>query len=89
MANDEHVQLLLEDVAGWNRWREENREVRANLQWANLTDADLRGADLQGADLRDVNITEADLSEADLCEADISDDYITLSGANFEEAASI
>ena len=41
MANEEHVELLKQDVQAWNEWRKNNPEV----------EVDLRGADLSGATL--------------------------------------
>ena len=31
MANDEHVALLKQGVAAWNKWRDENANIRPNL----------------------------------------------------------
>jgi hypothetical protein len=82
MANDEHVALLKQGVAAWNAWRDENPDIRpdldganlssgaylvdANLSGANLFDANLDGAILGGADLREANLTRAHLGGADL-----------------------
>jgi hypothetical protein len=82
MADAQHLSILKQGVAAWNRWREENPGVRpdlhaadlreANLQGATLRQADLNGAILSGADLRMADLREADLFGADLSVADLS-----------------
>ena len=89
MANRKHLDILKQGVSVWNAWREENPDVRpdlnraklkgANLRWADLSEADLTGANLRGTDLRWADLSEANLTEADLTEAD-------LTGANLTEA---
>jgi hypothetical protein len=84
MANDEHVALLKQDVEAWNAWRDENANIRPDLDGANLSGAKLRRANLSGAalfkaDLDRANFREANLSGAALIGAD-------LNGANFSEA---
>ena len=39
MANDEHVALLKQGVATWNKWRDENATIRPDLSGANLARA--------------------------------------------------
>lgn len=86
MANPEHIEILKQGVEAWNKWREEDPEIRpdlsgadvheaslwnADLRGANLAGADLDGADLSGANLREANLLEASLWSADLGEADL------------------
>jgi hypothetical protein len=61
MANDEHVAILKKGMDAWNRWREENPDIRPDL-----SEADLKGANLKGADLREANLRQARLGEANL-----------------------
>ena len=61
MANEEHLKILRQGVAAWNRWREEHRDIAPNLVYA-----DLRGAHLEGADLSEANLSRADLFGANL-----------------------
>jgi uncharacterized protein YjbI with pentapeptide repeats len=61
MANDDHTAQLMRGVPAWNAWRDENPDIRpdlngADLSQANLSEADLRGADLRGADLSGANL---------------------------------
>ena len=69
MANQSHVQLLLQGVSVWNQWRAAHPEIRPDLSGAYLTGADLTQASLHAADLTEANVTEADLEEADLTRA--------------------
>jgi uncharacterized protein YjbI with pentapeptide repeats len=90
MADEEHLKILRQGVAAWNKWREQNPELghpdllEAELSMANLSDAFLSGADLSGANLSEANLREADLSWADLSEANLS--MADLSKANLSEA---
>jgi hypothetical protein len=98
MANEEHLRILEQGVEVWNRWREENPDIRpdlsaADLSGVNLGGADLSGADLSGADLSEaklsgaifsVDLRKADLSEAKLIRADLSS--ADLSGADLSGA---
>ncbi len=87
MANPKHLNVLKQGVEVWNRWREENPEIRpdlmqadlrevnldlANLSGTNLRRAYLYRANLRGADLSGANLCLADLLQADLSEADLS-----------------
>lgn len=95
VANDEHVKILKKGVKAWNKWREENPNVRPDLTGADLADAhlsgadfievdfsgaNLRAADLTGDDLRGANLSRTDLVWADLSGADVSG--ANLSGAD-------
>jgi hypothetical protein len=79
MANPEHLQILEQGVEAWNTWRDQHRDIGANLHGANLREANLAGADLPranlilanlaGAILRGANLTLATLHMANLCGA--------------------
>lgn len=76
MANPDHVKILKQGVDVWNKWREDNPDVKPDLSEANLNqveliEADLSKADLSGATLRDANLRLADLSGANLSSADL------------------
>ena len=66
MSNQEHPDILLAGVEGWNKWRDEHPEARPNLVGANLNRVDLRGANLQGVNLSEAALHRADLSGANL-----------------------
>jgi hypothetical protein len=71
MANEEHLKLLKEGVEVWNRWRNENPNVRPELRWADLRGAELSGASLGRADLSRAHLSGASLGGADLRGADL------------------
>jgi uncharacterized protein YjbI with pentapeptide repeats len=86
MANEEHLNLLLQGSQPWNEWRSANPEIKpdlrkadlhemdlkgANLSRAVLIDADLHGARLQGAKLAEANLRRADLHQTDFQSADL------------------
>jgi len=94
MANPEHLQMLEQGVEAWNAWREQHRDIRADLRgdrfWgADLRDADLCGANLYGANLGEADLGGANLGEADLGGADLGRTFLrgaNLSGAFLREA---
>ena len=85
MANPEHVKILKQGVEVWNRWREENPDVKPDFSDADLRWAILSGTDLIGANLREANLSGADFSHADLTFANLigSD----LKGTNIKNAS--
>ncbi len=66
MANDEHLHMLQQRVATWNKWRQRNPAICPDLSEADLRKADLNKADLSGADLNEAFLKKADLSGAHL-----------------------
>ena len=84
MANQEYVEILKQGVEVWNKWREENRDVRPDLIGAYLSGANLIEANLSGVDL-----SGADLSRAFLLGANLGGTFLlgtNLSGANLRGA---
>lgn len=99
MANEEHVEILREGVEVWNRWRNDEPDVkpdlsrarlfrtnlnRANLSKANLSEANLIRANLSGANLSEANLIGTDFSEAWLISADLV--TVNLISANLSDA---
>ncbi|OLP17167.1 hypothetical protein BST81_17610 [Leptolyngbya sp. 'hensonii'] len=99
MANYQHLVLLKQDVARWNRWRRDNPGVQVDLigvdlsglhlRWADLREASLLGAvleqaNLTGVDLRWADLTDANLKGADLRGANLC--FANLRGANLAQA---
>ena len=72
MANEEQLAILKQGVEAWNKWREDNPDVKIDLAGAKLSGAYLSGAKLRNADLRGANLSRADLSRAKLSRANIS-----------------
>lgn len=90
MANPEHLEILKQGVVVWNRWQEENSDVRPNLQGVSLPGVkldkvNLSSTDLKGADFTDAHLKEAILDHAILDEAIF--DRAILAGASFYEAS--
>ena len=104
MAHADHLKVIKEaiekkDIEIWNKWRQENPDIRPDLRGADLSEANLQQADLQGVILKDANLSGADLNKAnlmgaklrgaDLSRADISGTNLSgtnLSGADLCEA---
>ncbi len=92
MANDEHLKKLRKGVEAWNAWREENPEIRPDLQNADfwkepITDLGVWGPEqaiLRGVDLRHACLQGAHLAGADLREANLS--HTNLGSAELAEA---
>jgi len=80
MANAEHLAILKDGVAQWNRWRAEHPDVEIDF-----SEAALSMVDLCGAELVQVNFADADLHEANFVDANLSASNLSgadLSGAN-------
>jgi uncharacterized protein YjbI with pentapeptide repeats len=89
MANQEHLDLLKQGTAVWNKWRAQHPAIRPDLSRANLIKANLIKANLSlayliKANLREANLNEANLNEANLNEANLNE--ANLSFANLSRA---
>ena len=99
MANPEQLKIIRKGTDTWNKWRQQNPDIKINLSGADLSKADLSGAilsniKLSGADLSNIKLSNiklsrkklsgADLSKANLSGADLSG--ANLSGADLSEA---
>jgi len=85
MANPVHLAILEQGVKQWNQWREEHRDVRADLKEANLSGEYLAGTDMREGDLRKANLRKANLNEANLSDANLGGAHLGeahLRGAN-------
>ena len=89
MANEEQLSILKQGVEVWNKWREENPDVKVNLIGANLSRANLIGANLSGANLGVADLSGANLSGASLENTWLNYSNLTearLTGSNFSKA---
>ncbi len=95
MANPEHLRILKQGVEVWNRWREENPDIRPQLKYATLRGNALAGANLQSSDLRAAQLRVADLVGTELWGANLAGADLTgadlagarLSCANLRKAS--
>ena len=88
MANPEHVEILKQGVDVWNKWREENRDVRPDLKEADLRKNAIKGTKLDNPDVNgtylekinfsNTNLTQAKLNDADLHLANMQNAYLSL-----------
>lgn len=71
MANPEQLAILRQGVDVWNKWREENPDVKIDLSDADLGKSSLSGVNLSQVRLRRANLFRADLRRANLCKANL------------------
>src|SRR5260370_8880961 len=99
MANQQHLDLLLQGPNIWNEWRKNYRRIQADftgadlelkfLRGVNLSRGDLIRAQIQQADFKDANLVKANLSGVDFKGADLRGADLTganLTGANLTGA---
>ena len=89
MANQEQLEILKQGVEVWNKWREENTDIKIDLEGADLSNMELQGANLHSAHLYRANLTTANLRDAVLTHAELGASAIiatNLSRANLEQA---
>jgi hypothetical protein len=92
MANREHMQILIHGVEVWNKWREENINIRPDFSHADLSDfypCDLPGVNFSegifhGANLSEINLEGVNFSWANLRRTNFC--RTNLSYANFDSA---
>jgi uncharacterized protein YjbI with pentapeptide repeats len=94
LANKKHLTMLKKGIDVWNKWRQENPSIEADLRGAdlvesNLINANLSGSNLSGAILSGANLNGANLKGADLRFANLSEGSLfqaDFSGANLNNA---
>jgi uncharacterized protein YjbI with pentapeptide repeats len=89
MAIPQHLEVIKQGVAAWNKWRIDNPAEEPDLAGANLSktdliEANLRETDLRWADLTCTNLSSAFLNRADLRRANLTQTIFKL--ANLSEA---
>ena len=98
MANEEQFNLIKQGVEKWNRWREDNADIKpdlsecdlrqanlqkANLSYTNLNKSKLQFSNMTGANLKETTLKKAKLQEANLQSANLQN--ANLSGAGMFE----
>lgn len=71
MAETAHLQILMQGVDRWNKWRKDYPDIQPELSNADLSNLDLshgsfQNANLSGAQLQNVNLSQAHFEQADL-----------------------
>lgn len=81
MANKEHLDILSQGAAEWNKWREmeDNFNSRVDLADTNFADPALAHIDIKSANFRRVILTNVNFTGANLM-------YATFGGANLSNA---
>ena len=85
----QHLRLLEQGVASWNRWRIKDPDGCVILEGADLSLKDLREYNLSGASFVRVNLEQADLRGTDLSRANLTEALLRgadLAGANLAGA---
>ena len=104
MPHEQHLKLLNDaiqkhDISIWNKWRQENPDVRPDLSGSDLRKADLknaalyavifRGANLRGTDFSNADLRGSDFNKANLMRTHLNAANLTeanITGANLSEA---
>ena len=71
MANQEHLDILMQGVDVWNKWRQEHPNMQPDLSESVLIRTDLRGVNLRRVNMCRVDLRHAYLYAADLTEANL------------------
>jgi uncharacterized protein YjbI with pentapeptide repeats len=90
MANPEHLQILRQGIAAWNKWRyqnedNQNEDIRPDLREVDLHSTNLRNIEFFNTDLRRADLRDADFYGARLSSADLR--WTRLSGARLSSAS--
>lgn len=80
MANPKHVAILEQGVEVWNKWREENREIRPDLSEISFDSENFTLYNFSGIDLTNTSIKKCNLIGAKLGKWIFSSDILTPSG---------
>ena len=89
MANPEHVKILKQGVEVWNRWREENPDLKPNLLEADLSSMKLKHINLSNSNCLKSNFHRASLIEGNLQGANLGNASmveVSLVRANLQSA---
>lgn len=84
MANQSHLDIILQGVETWNAWRHQNLMVEVDLSGADLSGKDLSGIRLEAANLRRIKLIDANLQGAVLVASNFK--HADFTGANLNSA---
>src|SRR6266480_1297229 len=71
MVNQQHLDLLKQDIVAWNEWRKKHPDIHPELGGANLSRLHLEGANLSETNLEKANLNSAQLAGANLFKANL------------------
>ncbi|MEW5734301.1 MAG: pentapeptide repeat-containing protein [Thermodesulfobacteriota bacterium] len=71
MGNPNHLHILRQGVAAWNKWREQNPKIKPDLSGAQCSRDDIYNLDLSHANLSDANLSRAKISRVTLSHANL------------------
>jgi uncharacterized protein YjbI with pentapeptide repeats len=66
MSESKYFKFLKQKAEFWNKWREENPDIKPDLTKYPLRGENLCGVNLSGARLKEVNLKDINLSVADV-----------------------
>jgi uncharacterized protein YjbI with pentapeptide repeats len=76
MADQHHLDILMQGTAIWQQWRQKHRDILVDLSEANLSNANLSNANLSNANLSNANLSNADLRNVYLRGATLYNAYL-------------
>jgi hypothetical protein len=82
--NKKHYIIIKQGVDVWNAWREQNPDVKPDLEGVDLENTNLEGANLADVNLFNANLANSNLFGADLVNASL--DLTNLFNANLESS---
>lgn len=89
MANEEHLNILKQGVAIWNKWQREHLRIKPDFSGAALARMRLRGVVFRGANLTGIFLRQSDLTGANFSAANLTSANLSganLTSANFDES---
>ncbi|WP_051148528.1 pentapeptide repeat-containing protein [Desulfospira joergensenii] len=89
MANQNHLDIIKQGVNVWNKWRDDNKDIKPDLNHSELCNQILSGANFNASNLNGSNLDGADLSGVNLKGAFLNETMLRktiLMDANLEKA---
>lgn len=87
MANPEHLKILEQGVEVWNRWREDNPEIKSDLREVDLEHQNLSGINFEDANLNGANLMLTTFEEANFKNAQLKNVILGLTTLNYANLA--
>lgn len=84
MWKEEYLAILRQGAEVWNKWREENRDIKLSLRGESLRDLNLEGAHLDEVDFHETSFVGANLTGVWLQKANL--EFTNFTGADLTKA---